>query len=131
MAGWRCKKHLSIYNLLILTFKPVIGTSPIIKEEASMSRVVDINSRRLFGEFYPQSPETIPETVSFFGGALATFVAPTAAYCYVTSQIQSLVILAAQILVGLLLAAVMKDPTSSKTATQHNAEAHCAIKAAG
>ncbi|HMH43749.1 MAG TPA: hypothetical protein VK557_09720 [Pyrinomonadaceae bacterium] len=65
-------------------------------------KVIDINSRRLFGQFYPQTNERVPEGVRFVAGALLTVVAPTLAYSYVTNQTEQLYIMACQLVIGTL-----------------------------
>jgi len=72
-----------------------------------MKKVENINSRRLFGEFYPQAPRTVPEGLGFTAVTLSAFVVPTLAYCYVTNQVQPLYAIACLLGLGALLGALL------------------------
>ncbi|MFY9622618.1 MAG: hypothetical protein WAM70_07630 [Pyrinomonadaceae bacterium] len=64
-------------------------------------KVVNINSRRLFGQFYPPAYERVPEGLKFLSGVVLTFVAPTLAYCYVTHEVRPLYLMACQLVIGI------------------------------
>lgn len=68
-----------------------------------MDKVTNINSRRLFGEFYPRAPERVPEGMRFVAYAALTFVAPTLALCHVTNQTEPLYLMVSNLLVGTIL----------------------------
>lgn len=67
-----------------------------------MNKVVRINSRRLFGRFFPQAPERVSEGLRFFAGAVLTLLFPTFIYCYETSQYMPLVLVIGQVALGVL-----------------------------
>ena len=77
------------------------------KGERAMKKVVQISSRRLFGQFYPQAPAVLPEGLRVTATAAFGFVAPTAAYCYVTNQLQPLYAVSILLVLGSLAGALL------------------------
>ncbi len=72
-----------------------------------MKKVVDISSRRLFGQFYPPAPTAVPEGFRFAVTTAFAFIAPTLAYCYVTNQIQPLYVISVLLGLGALVGALL------------------------
>ena len=68
-----------------------------------MQKVEYIRSKMLFGDFYPQEDEAVPEGLKFAAAAALTYLAPTLLFCYVIGQYTPLYVVACSDLLGVSL----------------------------
>jgi hypothetical protein len=76
-------------------------------------KVESINSRKLFGEYYPRANETVSEGIEFFAGIALTLWAPTLLACYVIGQALPAYVMFCDEVFGVLLGVIMFKRASS------------------
>jgi hypothetical protein len=76
-------------------------------------KVESINSRKLFGDYYPRANETMPEGIGFFAGVVLTIWAPTLLACYVIGQALPAYVMFCNGVLGTLLGVIMYKRSSS------------------
>ena len=76
-------------------------------------KVESINSRRIFGDYYPRANKTAPEGIEFFAGVALTLWAPTLLACYVIGQALPAYVMFCDEVLGALLGVVMYKRASS------------------
>jgi hypothetical protein len=76
-------------------------------------KVESINSRKLFGDYYPRANETMLEGMEFFAGVALTLWAPTLLACYVIGQTFPAYMMFCNVVLGTLLGVIMYKRASS------------------
>lgn len=76
-------------------------------------KVESINSRKLFGDYYPRANKMVPEWMDFFAGAALTLLAPTLLACYVIGQALPAYVMFCDQVLGAMLGGIMYKRASS------------------
>lgn len=76
-------------------------------------KVESINSRKLFGDYYPRANKTVPEGMEIFAGIALTLWAPTLLACYVIGQALPAYVMFCDEALGVLLGVIMYKRSSS------------------
>lgn len=76
-------------------------------------KIESINSRKLFGDFYPRANDKVPEGLEFFAGIALTLWAPTILACYVIGQVLPAYLMFCDETLGVLLGIIMYKSSAS------------------
>lgn len=76
-------------------------------------KVESINSRKLFGDYYPRANEMVPEGMEIFAGIALTLWAPILLACYVIGQALPAYVMFCDEVLGALLGIIMYKHESS------------------